>query len=414
MLSILFSRKKREKQNYFFDNELDGCFLAQIDFANCLRHERLRSERSGTLVALVIIDFPSLLDLVMERNAVSPRVFARHLADILRRYTREIDFKGLYLEGKIALLVPDTDDPSIEVLLEKLTRLIAERAGSNNGLDEKDLRRFISIASLKADRSYLIKAQPSRPLEYSTLGAGTPYLLRGDDTTCAAQWPFSLEILSQIRGKGFQLKVKRAMDIIGSLTGILFFWPLMLLIAACIKLTSPGPVLFRQKRVGLLGKPFTFLKFRSMKIDCDFSVHKSYMTKLIRGENRDINNGTDDQPVYKIHDDLRVTSIGKFLRKSSLDELPQFFNVLKGDMSLVGPRPPILYECNEYKRWHCGRVLEIKPGVTGLWQVSGRSSTTFEEMVRLDLRYVHTWNLWLDVKILFKTFWAVFSAKGGY
>ncbi|OEU81367.1 MAG: hypothetical protein BA873_09140 [Desulfobulbaceae bacterium C00003063] len=230
----------------------------------------------------------------------------------------------------------------------------------------------------------------------------------------AAQWPFSLEILSQIRGKDLQLGVKRVVDIIGSLTGILLFSPLMLLIAVLIKVTSPGPVLFRQERLGHLGKPFIFLKFRSMKVACDASIHRDYVTRLIKGENSEINEGTADQPVYKITEDHRVTSIGRFLRKSSLDELPQFFNVLKGDMSLVGPRPPIPYECDQYRRWHCSRVLEVKPGITGLWQVTGRSSTTFDEMVRLDLKYVRTWNLWLDIRILFKTFWSMISAKGGY
>jgi lipopolysaccharide/colanic/teichoic acid biosynthesis glycosyltransferase len=151
-----------------------------------------------------------------------------------------------------------------------------------------------------------------------------------------------------------------------------------------------------------------------MKAACDPSLHKEYVTKLIKCDNSEINRGTSDQAVYKITHDPRVTPIGQLLRKSSLDELPQFFNVLKGDMSLVGPRPPIPYEFDQYKRWHCRRVLEVIPGITGLWQVSGRSSTTFDEMVRLDLKYVRTWDLLLDIKILFKTFWAVISAKGGY
>ena len=188
----------------------------------------------------------------------------------------------------------------------------------------------------------------------------------------------------------------------------------MLIIAVLIKLTSRGPVLFQQERLGFLGKPFVFKKFRSMEVGCDQSFHKDYVTKLINGQCDVINKGTIDQPLYKITDDPRVTSIGKFLRKTSLDELPQFFNVLKGDMSLVGPRPPIPYECDIYKRWQCRRVLEVKPGITGLWQVKGRSSTTFDEMVRLDLAYIRNWSLWLDFKIILKTFWAVVSTKGGY
>lgn len=429
MLSIFFHRKKREKQNHFLGNELDGSLLAQKDFATRLRHERLRSERSGSPVALVIIDFAGLLDFVLERNAASPRVFVRHLADILRTYTREIDLKGWYPEGKVALLATDTNERSAQVLVKNIAGLIVKEAGSKAALREDDLTHFISISSLEKGRRYLAGGSEDKERKTNPPGPANRYCLEfscpapdelcrpaSNGTTClvAAPWPFSFEILSQMWGKELQLKIKRAMDIFGSLAGILLFCPLMLVIAPSIKLTSLGPVLFRQERLGLLGKPFTFLKFRSMKDACDPSLHKAYVTKLIRGENSEINKGTADQAVYKITHDPRVTPIGRFLRKSSLDELPQFFNVLKGDMSLVGPRPPIPYECDQYKRWHCRRVLEVKPGITGLWQVSGRSSTTFDEMVRLDLKYMRTWNLWLDIKILFKTFRATISAKGGY
>lgn len=410
------------------DNALDGCLLTQKDFATRLHHERLRSERSGSPIALVIIDFASLLDFVPKRCAVPPRAFIRHLADILRTYTRETDLKGWYPEGKVAVLAADTNKRSGRVLVKKLVELVGKWARSKCTLAEDDLTRFISISSIERGRGYLAgsgedqerKANPpgrdrGHCCEFSYPAPDMTYGSASSETcVAAAQWPFSFEIVSQIRDKEFQLKTKRAMDITGSLTAIFLFCPLMLLIAPLIKLTSPGPVLFRQKRLGLLGKPFTFLKFRSMKTACDPSLHKAYVTKLIKGENSQIDKGKPDQPVYKITDDPRVTPIGKFLRKSSLDELPQFFNVLNGDMSLVGPRPPIPYECDQYKRWHCRRVLEVKPGITGLWQVSGRSSTTFDEMVRLDLKYVRTWNPWLDVKILFKTFWAVISAKGGY
>ena len=119
-------------------------------------------------------------------------------------------------------------------------------------------------------------------------------------------------------------------------------------------------------------------------------------------------------PAWSSKDDPRVTRLGKFLRRSSLDELPQFFNVLKGEMSLVGPRPPLAYEVEKYESWHLRRVLEVKPGITGLWQVKGRSATTFNEMVRLDISYVNNWSLWLDFKIILETIWAVLSTKGAY
>ena len=204
------------------------------------------------------------------------------------------------------------------------------------------------------------------------------------------------------------------MDIIGALAGIIIFSPVMLIISILIKITSCGPILFRQKRLGFLGKKFTFLKFRSMYTDCSEDRHKEYVTRLIKNCVETDSQNSTCKPTYKMNDDPRITPFGLFLRKSSLDELPQLFNVLKGEMSLVGPRPPIPYEVEKYENWHFRRVLEVKPGITGLWQVEGRSTTTFDEMVRLDIAYVNKFSLWLDLKILFKTIWVVFSGKGAY
>ncbi|PYR95687.1 MAG: polyprenyl glycosylphosphotransferase, partial [Acidobacteria bacterium] len=145
---------------------------------------------------------------------------------------------------------------------------------------------------------------------------------------------------------------------------------------------------------------FKLLKFRSMKCVNDRSIHQEYVRRFIAGEADSARVDHNQNVVYKIQDDARVTRVGKFLRKTSLDELPQFINVLKGEMSLVGPRPPIPYELEAYQIWHRRRVLEAKPGITGLWQVNGRSRITFNEMVRLDLQYAKTWSLWLDIKIL--------------
>jgi lipopolysaccharide/colanic/teichoic acid biosynthesis glycosyltransferase len=205
---------------------------------------------------------------------------------------------------------------------------------------------------------------------------------------------------------------KRLFDIIGSIFALIFFTPLMLLIAGLVKLTSRGPVFFKQERIGYLGKLFIFRKFRTMVTDSDESIHKDYISKLIQGKTQEINRGTNDQPLYKIKDDPRITSLGRILRKTSLDELPQFFNVLKGEMSLVGPRPPIPYEIVHYQNWHLRRVLDVKPGISGLWQVSGRSITTFNEMVRLDLQYAQHQSLSLDLRIILKTFAALFNTKG--
>jgi lipopolysaccharide/colanic/teichoic acid biosynthesis glycosyltransferase len=206
------------------------------------------------------------------------------------------------------------------------------------------------------------------------------------------------------------------MDILGSSLLIVFLSPVFLTVAFLIKLGSNGPVLFKQERVGLFGKRFMFLKFRSMFVDNDPTIHQDFVKNLIRGEKGQAGSkeSTEKKGTYKITKDPRVTPIGLFLRKSSLDELPQFFNVLRGEMSLVGPRPPIPYECENYDIWHRKRVLEMKPGITGYWQVKGRSKTTFDEMVRMDIQYTREWSLWLDIKILLKTPWVVLTGKGAY
>lgn len=211
------------------------------------------------------------------------------------------------------------------------------------------------------------------------------------------------DLLSATSRQHSLLVIKRTMDIVGSALLVILCAPLLLIIALAVKLSSRGPVLFRQDRVGQYGRRFTFLKFRSMCADNDPSVHKEYVTKLIAGQAERMPSRAAGEGVYKLAQDTRITRIGKFLRKTSLDELPQLLNVLRGDMSLVGPRPPIPYELAAYQTWHRRRLLEVKPGITGLWQVTGRSRVKFDDMVRLDLRYAMSWSPWLDVKILART-----------
>jgi lipopolysaccharide/colanic/teichoic acid biosynthesis glycosyltransferase len=222
------------------------------------------------------------------------------------------------------------------------------------------------------------------------------------------------DLLSRDRGRRSMLGIKRLMDIVGSTLALIVCAPLFLVVALAVKVSSKGPVFFRQQRVGQYGRCFTFLKFRSMHIGNDHSVHKEYVTKLIAGKaERDGSSGTGEG-VYKLTNDRRVTRLGKFLRKTSLDELPQLLNVLEGKMSLVGPRPPIPYEVASYEMWHRRRVLEVKPGITGSWQVSGRSRVKFDEMVRLDLQYAKSWSPWTDIDILLRTPRAVFRGDGAY
>jgi len=211
---------------------------------------------------------------------------------------------------------------------------------------------------------------------------------------------FYPDIMQRSKERKISQISKRLMDIVGSIAALLVFSPVFAIIAVLVKLTSQGPVVFRQRRLGQFGKSFEFLKFRSMYTDNDHTIHRTFIKDVIKGSYAGDGAGS---PVYKMIDDPRITPLGRFLRRSSLDELPQFINVLKGDMSLVGPRPPLAYEYQEYAVWHRRRVLEARPGLTGLWQVRGRSRVRFDEMVRLDLQYVRNWSLWLDIQILMQT-----------
>jgi len=197
------------------------------------------------------------------------------------------------------------------------------------------------------------------------------------------------------------LKIKRTFDFTLSLLGLIILSPLFLLIAVLIKLESEGPIIFKQKRVGKNGKVFDFYKFRSMYKDAEKRQKELEKFNITGG------------PTFKIPDDPRITKVGKLLRKFSLDELPQLYNVLKGDMSLVGPRPPIPSEVEKYEPWHMQR-LSVTPGISGLWQVSGRSKLSFDQMVRLDIYYIENWSLWLDIKILLKTIPIVLFGSGAY
>ncbi len=209
--------------------------------------------------------------------------------------------------------------------------------------------------------------------------------------------------------------LKRAVDILFSLAVVALGLPFYLLIAALIKLTSEGPVLFVQDRVGREGQPFKFYKFRTMLADNSDEEHRNFAAEFIKGRLMMQEGGVEKEhrPVFKLQNDPRVTPIGRFLRKTSLDELPQFINVLRGEMTLVGPRPPLAYELAHYKEWHRGR-LAVKPGLTGLWQVSGRSTVPFDEMVMLDLYYIENWSLTLDLKIILRTVPVMLFGLGGY
>lgn len=207
-----------------------------------------------------------------------------------------------------------------------------------------------------------------------------------------------------VREVGFgqgALLVKRGMDVVGAALGLVLGAPLLALIALAIRLDSPGPIVFRQTRVGAGGKTFEMYKFRSMRKGAEEEMEQL----------RELNEA--DGPIFKMRDDPRLTHAGRFLRRTSLDELPQLWNVLRGEMSLVGPRPPLPLEVSRYMEWHKKR-LEVRPGMTGLWQVSGRSMLSFDEMALLDIYYIENWSLWLDFKILLRTIPRVLFGDGAY
>jgi exopolysaccharide biosynthesis polyprenyl glycosylphosphotransferase len=204
--------------------------------------------------------------------------------------------------------------------------------------------------------------------------------------------------------------LKRTFDLIFAALAILLLLPLWLLIALLIKLDSRGRVFYTQERVGMDGRLFLLYKFRTMQANADADLHREYQRAFIAGR-AEANLGNETKPTYKLLADPRITRIGKILRRTSLDEVPQLLNVMSGDMSLVGPRPPIPYEVEAYELWHRKR-LDMKPGLTGLWQVSGRNRLPFEEMVRLDLFYIENWSLLLDLKIILRTGFVMIAGEG--
>jgi lipopolysaccharide/colanic/teichoic acid biosynthesis glycosyltransferase len=352
-------------------------------FNHLLLVEKRRTERSRRPFLLMLIDLEHL-------DPYEKEEVARQVAIALFSTSRETDVKGWYKRAAVIgiIFIEPNPDNNIECFQDILFDKVCRSIESLIGLD-----RFNKL-------EIELHLFPQDPLE---VGSG----VNKDAKECQNLDPKNAD-------KKLRLEIKRALDVLGSLIAILMALPLFLLTAAAVKLSSPGPILFRQERVGQFGKRFMFLKFRSMYVDNDPTAHREFLKQLIDGNNGNACSGNKEDGTYKITHDPRVTPVGRWLRKLSLDEFPQFINVLKGEMSLVGPRPPIPYECEHYDIWHRRRVTEAKPGITGLWQVEGRSSLPFDEAVRLDIKYIREWSLWLDIKIILKTPGAVLMCKGAY
>ncbi len=360
-------------------------FYPKPNFDRMLFLERKRTERSKRAFLLMLLNIEDLLTTRGDSGLV------KDLESALSSAIRETDILGWHQQDKVIGII-FTELGAVDEIIKKKIFL---------KIQDKLCQKLGSEAVQRIKVSYHLFPEP--------------YNGNGKDL----QWFKNIlypELPQKTHSKRSSKFLKRSMDFTGSLFGLILFSPLFLTIAMAIKLTSRGPVFFKQERVGQKGKKFTFLKFRSMHVSCDERAHKEYVTKFISQAQEDpANSENNGEPVvYKLKGDSRITPIGNFIRKTSLDELPQFINVLKGEMSLVGPRPPIPYECEIYDIWHRRRLIEVKPGITGLWQVEARSKSAFNDMVRLDLKYIDDWSLWLDLKILLKTPWVMITGNGGY
>lgn len=356
--------------------------LLEESFRSMLTLERRRAERSRKPFVLMLLDASAFIE-----EETSDR-FTGRVCSILLKSTRETDLIGWYEKGVVLGVIftevnCEGETPITEILRSKVVHAL------HGELGRKAASSLVVTTHLfpeKGGQGQGEKVVDSR--FYPDLAKATPR-----------------KRISQV--------TKRVIDVLGSGFLLLFLSPLLAVIAIAIKLTSKGPVLFRQERLCQFGSRFRCLKFRTMYVNNDPKIHQEYVQRFINGQ-ADAHKESGKPVVYKIKNDSRVTTLGRLLRKTSLDELPQFWNVLTGEMSLVGPRPSLPYEFEIYDIWHRRRVLEVKPGVTGLWQVSGRSRTCFDDMVRLDLRYSQSWSIWLDIRILLQTPGAVLSGDGAY
>ena len=369
-MSSCVERERAGILHPIFDEEL---------FRDTITRERRRTDRSGLAMVMLLVG-------VQDSRCENALALYAGIANALSAIKSEIDILGWFEHRSImGLIVPEIETADLAITCEGLESKFRDEITSRFG------------GNLTEQLSIRLRVYPEpQQLDEEGPQAVDPFL-----------YP-ELQAYHDSIGK-FQIS-KRGIDILGSLALLTILSPLLLAIAALVKVSSRGPVLFRQERIGQMLKPFMICKFRTMHANADHGIHHNYVSWFITSSGKE--QEQDKNKIFKLTNDPRITPIGHFLRKTSLDELPQLWNVLVGQMSLVGPRPPLWYEVQQYKPWHRHRVLEAKPGITGLWQVTGRSRTTFDEMVRLDLRYARGRSLWADIKILLATPAAVIKGKG--
>jgi lipopolysaccharide/colanic/teichoic acid biosynthesis glycosyltransferase len=339
-------------------------------FCKHLYNEMLRAQRSKSPLSILI--------LTVEGKTDHTAINMDELFSLLKKRTRDIDICGLINYKTIGVILPYTNEEGAKNACAKIV---------NEG---KSQVYFVGIYTYP---DHIFESLTQRGSIQSNK------LLFASNELIGNVW--------------IKLLIKRCIDVIGSIVCLIIFMPVMIITALAIRITSPGPVIYRQRRLGRAGVPFTMYKFRSMRQDTDDKIHREYIRAFMSGNGEKVNNGDENRPLYKIKCDPRVTNVGRFIRKYSIDELPQLFNVLKGEMSLVGPRPALAYEAEKYQPWHLRRILEAKPGLTGLWQVTGRSKTKWDDSVRLDIRYIKKLSLRYDLQILLRTVREVLRGTGG-
>jgi lipopolysaccharide/colanic/teichoic acid biosynthesis glycosyltransferase len=339
--------------------------LPHDDFLAQLRREKRRAERTSAPLSVV----------VYHMEAASYQQFDQ-LLDGLHQLKRETDVLGHIDDGVVAVLCPDTASDGAKAFVRKIE-------SHTEGLPAT------SVCATYPDHLF------DQLAEANQVGPELPPSMLADAPGA---------------GRG-EYALKRPIDVLLAAIALCLLSPLMILVALAVKLTSRGPVIFKQTRIGKDAVPFSFYKFRSMVVDGNDSIHRDFVAQHITSDLNTVD-GDAEAPVFKMQADPRVTPVGRFIRKTSIDELPQLFNVLKGEMSLVGPRPPIPYEIASYQAWHLRRIQTVRPGITGLWQVEGRSRVSFNEMVRMDIRYICNRSLATDLKILLKTVLVVLRCEG--
>jgi lipopolysaccharide/colanic/teichoic acid biosynthesis glycosyltransferase len=369
---------------------------SQSGFRSVIERERHRADRNAHEFALAVFDF----DERRNRSLASGR-----LAEVLGARVRCTDEVGWVSDAAVGVLLPETHPRGAWLFAQMVAGALRKQGlGLEYRVYGYPAR---SAPSASADDRQLTLAPLLPPAAKAFGPAGAPddgfpeFVLyrRSPGGVRAAAGAGAADDLHDLMRQPPALW-KRALDILGALLGLVLLSPLMLPIAVAIKIQSPGPVFFRQQRVGYKGKPFTCWKFRTMRCDADTSVHHEHVTRLIRSS----------APMTKLdaQSDARLIPVGRLLRMTGLDEVPQLLNVLRGEMSLIGPRPCIPYEYRELPHWQWQRSHAL-PGLTGLWQVSGKNRTTFTEMVRLDIAYAKRHSLWLDLAIMVRTVPAVLA-----